>query len=105
MKSIVHKLEEPLSYYSYKKRKPDIREAIERPDAGGAKQKITRFRKAANKFRSKSCVRGNPGQISLAKYNGVGETIKSAKSELTALGDQTYKSRIHLKHAVESKQL
>jgi len=117
MKSIVSELEEPMSYYNYKKRNLEITKASDYNTGiqgfGRREKKAARFKKMNTKVRSESFVRGRHPPVSSLealletknKYDGIGETIKNAKSELTALALNSEVYKVQLKKKLESKQL
>ena len=96
MRSIVTTLEEPMSYYNYKRRKPEIREAINyNIDVQKLRTRGVKGNKGhvKNKNGNRSFVRERVLRLatldslpeSRNKYSGIGDTIKNAKSELFAL--------------------
>eukprot|EP00826_Nyctotherus_ovalis_P033514 TRINITY_DN2718_c0_g1_i13.p2 TRINITY_DN2718_c0_g1~~TRINITY_DN2718_c0_g1_i13.p2 ORF type:complete len:107 (+),score=25.95 TRINITY_DN2718_c0_g1_i13:945-1265(+) len=105
MKSIVNTMEEPMSYYSYKRRKDEIREAIDYNTEEGSGKKF----KPANAQRGGSCMRAISRVSTLdtlpelrGKYGGVGETLRNAKSELPGLEGTIHKAKVRLKINIET---
>lgn len=114
MKSIVNVMEEPMSYYSYKRRKNEVREAI---DYNAEAQKLKAWAKKENakRFRpgeiprSGSCMRAISRLSTfdtLPELRGkCGGTLRGAKPKLPGLEGTVRRAKARLKIGKEASQL
>ena len=113
---MINKLENPMSYYDYKKRNKDVRNAInytnvlEKVSNRILNKKVDRDNRMR---RNKSCIRRNWNKKNTLnylalnkKYKGINDTISLAKSELNTLMDNKgYNAKIMLHLKSERRRL